>query len=130
LSKRLLNDRLTVTLGTAFELEGPRPTNQKQNNAAPNIAVDYKISKDGRYMLRAYRRNDYSGNVEGYVMETGMSFIISVDYNRFRQIFLSKNARRQKREIKKENKRSDKQVEVQTPQAMLPSKENNNETAK
>src|SRR5207302_5932737 len=55
LTKRLLSDRLTVTVGSNFELEGPRPTNQKQNNAAPNIAIDYKLSKDGRYMLRAYR---------------------------------------------------------------------------
>ncbi|MEO6453996.1 MAG: translocation/assembly module TamB domain-containing protein, partial [Ginsengibacter sp.] len=127
LSKRLLNDRLTVTLGSNFELEGPRPTNQKQNAAAANIAVDYKLSKDGRYMLRAYRKNDYTGAIEGYVIETGVGFIISVDYNKFRQIFLSRETRRQKREIRKENKKTDKQAETEAPQAILPSKENSNE---
>ena len=106
LSKRLLNDRLTVTVGTDFELEGPRPTNQQQNNASPNIAVDYKLSKDGRYMLRAYRKNDYTGAIEGYVIETGIGFIISVDYNRFRQILMNKDQRKQKRAIKKENKKN------------------------
>ncbi|MBA2248747.1 MAG: translocation/assembly module TamB, partial [Chitinophagaceae bacterium] len=95
LSKRLLNDRLTVTVGTNFELEGPRPTNQQQSNTSPNIAVDYKISKDGRYMLRAYRKNDYSGAIEGYVIETGLGFIISVDYNKFRQIFQRRRAPKQ-----------------------------------
>ena len=127
LSKRLLNDRLTVTLGTDFELEGPRPTNQQQNNTSPNIAVDYKLSKDGRYMLRAYRKNDYTDAIEGYVIETGLGFIISVDYNKFRQIFLSKKQRMAKRAIRKENKKSDKQPEAEAPQVMLPSKENTNE---
>ena len=36
-------------------------------------------------MLRAYRRNEY--DIEGYIIETGLSFIISVDYNTFKQIF-------------------------------------------
>ncbi|MEO6329395.1 MAG: translocation/assembly module TamB domain-containing protein [Ginsengibacter sp.] len=132
LSKRLLNDRLTVTLGTGFELEGPRSTNQQQNNASPNIAVDYKLSKDGKYMLRAYRRNDYTGELDGYVIETGISFIISLDYNRFRQIFLTKSARAKKRQIKKENKQSDKEAQTDPPQtqAILPLNENSNEAQK
>ncbi len=127
LSKRLLNDRLTVTLGTGFELEGPRPTNQKQNNAAANIAVDYKLSKDGRYMLRAYRKNDYTGDIEGYVIETGLGFIISVDYNKFSQIFSNKKTRQAKRDIKKENKKTDKQTKNDKDQTVTSSKEINNE---
>ncbi|MEP6928137.1 MAG: translocation/assembly module TamB domain-containing protein [Ginsengibacter sp.] len=84
LSKRLLNDRLTVSVGTDIQLEGPSPSNG-QNNTSPDITVDYKLSKDGRYMLRAYRRNEY--DIEGYIIETGLSFILSVDYNTFKQIF-------------------------------------------
>lgn len=91
LSKRLLNDRLTVTVGTDVQLEGPTASNQ-QNSSSPDVTVDYKLSKDGRYMLRAYRRNDYSGDIEGYVIETGLSFIISVDYNTFKQIFQRRKA--------------------------------------
>ncbi|MEO8765104.1 MAG: translocation/assembly module TamB domain-containing protein, partial [Ginsengibacter sp.] len=98
LSKRLLNDRLLVTVGTNFELEGARSTNQHQNNASsPNIAVDYKLSKDGRYLLRAYRKNDYTGALEGYVIETGIGFIISVDYNTFKQIFQRRKAPKNKK---------------------------------
>ena len=78
-------------------------------------------------MLRAYRKNDYTGAIEGYVIETGLGFIISVVYKRFRHIFLSKAARREKRAIRKENKRTEKQIETAAPQAMLPSKENDNE---
>jgi hypothetical protein len=105
ISKRLLSDRLTVSVGSDFELQGPMQSNQSQNNLAGNIAVNYKLSKDGRYMLRAYRKNDYTGEIEGYVIETGIGFIISVDYNRFKQIFSSKAQRKKKREIRKSNRK-------------------------
>jgi hypothetical protein len=105
ISKRLLSDRLTVSVGSDFELQGPMQSNQSQNNLAGNIAVNYKLSKDGRYMLRAYRKNDYTGEIEGYVIETGIGFIISVDYNRFKQIFSSKAQREKKREIRKSNRK-------------------------
>jgi translocation and assembly module TamB len=90
LSKQLLNDRLRVTVGSNFELEGPQNSNQQSSNIAGNVALDYMLSKDGRYMLRAYRRNEYEGEVEGYIIETGLNFIITLDYNRFRDIFRKK----------------------------------------
>ena len=48
-----------------------------------NVSVDYKLSRDGRYLIRGYRKNDYEAVVEGFVIETGLKFIISVDYNKF-----------------------------------------------
>ncbi|HXR84117.1 MAG TPA: translocation/assembly module TamB domain-containing protein [Hanamia sp.] len=104
-SKRLLSDRLTVSVGSDFEVQGPMQSNQQQSNLAGDIAVNYKLSKDGRYMLRAYRKNDYTGEIEGYVIETGVGFIITVDYNKFSQIFSSKAQRRKKREIRKDNRK-------------------------
>ncbi|MEO5997303.1 MAG: translocation/assembly module TamB domain-containing protein, partial [Chitinophagaceae bacterium] len=111
LSKRLLNDRLTVTIGSNFELEGAEANTpgakQRTNNLAGNVAIDYKLSKDGRYSLRAYRKNEYEGVLEGYIIETGVSFVLSVDYNKFRQIFLSQKQRQQKRNIRQEIKKQD-----------------------
>jgi hypothetical protein len=87
LSKSLLNDRLTVSVGSNFALEGTQAANQQANNIAGNVAIDYTLSRDGRYKLRAYRKNDYQGVIDGYVVETGVSFIITLDYNKFAQIF-------------------------------------------
>jgi len=86
LSKRLLNDRLQVTVGNNFELEGPQNSSQTNNNIAGNVAVSYQLSKDGRYLLRFFRRNEYVGVVDGYIIETGLSFILNVDYNKFSEI--------------------------------------------
>ena len=98
LSKRLLNDRLTVTVGSNFQLEGPQQVNQSSNNIAGNVSVNYQLSKDGRYMVRFYRKNDYEGTVDGYVIETGLGFIMTVDYNRFREILHAKKIRKQREE--------------------------------
>ncbi|MBO9636320.1 MAG: hypothetical protein J7578_24675, partial [Chitinophagaceae bacterium] len=87
--KRLLNDRLTVTVGSNFALENPN-ANREATNLAENVQLDYKLSRDGRYALRAYRKNEYEGILEGYIIETGVGIVITLDYNQFRQIFRSK----------------------------------------
>jgi hypothetical protein len=94
LSKRLLNDRLKISVGSNFELEGPQQNNNQQsNNIAGNVAVDYQLSRDGRYLVRYFRKNDYEGVVDGYVIENGLSFIITVDYNHFREILSRRKQR-------------------------------------
>jgi len=92
LSKQLLNDRLKVTVGNNFELEGPQGANEggAASGLAGNIALDYQLSKDGKYMIRAYRKNEYEGELEGYIIETGVNFIITVNYNHFRELFRKK----------------------------------------
>ena len=103
LSKQLLSDRLKVTVGSNFELEGPQTSSERSsNNLAGNIALDYTLSKDGRYMARAYRKNEYAGELDGYIIETGLTFIIRFDYNQFRELFHSPKARvRQQRKREK-----------------------------
>lgn len=84
-SKRFLNDRLTVSVGNNFNLEGAQ-AGQKTSNIAGNVSVNYKLSKDGRYTLRAYRKDEYVV-IQGQIVETGLGFSLTVDYNRFREIF-------------------------------------------
>lgn len=87
LSKRLLNDRLKVTVGSSFGIEGDKQENQEMNNIAGDIGAEYQLSKDGRYKLRAYRKNKYQVALQGQVIETGVGFVITIDYNEFREIF-------------------------------------------
>lgn len=97
LSKRLLNDRLTVTVGSSFGLEGPKTANQNSTNIAGNVNIEYALSNDGRYRLRAYRRNQNDLIVQGEIIETGLGFSLVVDYNKFREIFESKRKRSRER---------------------------------
>lgn len=102
LSKKLLNDRLTVTVGSSFGLEGPQPAGQSSTNIAGDVNIQYALSADGRYRLRAYRRNQTEEVIEGQVIETGLGFALVVDYNKFREIF-----HKRKDKLKKEQKPKD-----------------------
>ena len=100
LTKRLFDDRLKVTVGNNFALEGDARQNEEMTNIAGDITLDYSLSKDGRYMLRAYRKNDYQVALQGQIIETGIGFIITLDYDQFREIF---ERRKQNKEFKKQN---------------------------
>lgn len=108
LSKRFLDDRLTVTVGNNFNLEGAQQ-GEKTTNIAGNLSVNYKLSKDGRYTLRAYRREQYVV-IQGQIIETGIGFTLTVDYNRFIQIF---RRSREDREARKRFKQEKEQREAQ-----------------
>ena len=91
LSKRFLDDRLTISVGKNFTVEGNDPIAKGQNNAnisfLPDVSTAYKLSKDGRYVLRAYRRNQYEAILDGYFIETGLAFSLSMEYNKFNELF-------------------------------------------
>ncbi|OMQ09482.1 translocation/assembly module TamB [[Flexibacter] sp. ATCC 35103] len=105
-SKKLLNDRLKVTVGSSFAVEGQERANEESTNIAGDVALDYQLTKDGRYMVRAYRKNEYQVAVEGQVVETGVAFIITMSYNKFRELFHRSAAEREM--IKEEKLRKEK----------------------
>lgn len=109
LSKRLLNDRLKVSVGSNFGLEGEARQNENTTNIAGDVTVDYSLSRDGRYMLRAYRKNDYQVALQGQIVETGVGFIITLDYDKFRDIFRKSRNNRNK-ENRENKKKQDNQV--------------------
>jgi hypothetical protein len=87
LSKRLMNDRLKVNVGSSFGVEGPTAPNQQASNIAGDVSVDYQLTKDGRYIIRAYRENNYEGMVDGQVIETGATFIYRIEYDKLNEFF-------------------------------------------
>lgn len=105
-SKKLLNDRLKVTVGSSFAVEGQERANEESTNIAGDVALDYQLTKDGRYMVRAYRKNEYQVAVEGQVVETGVAFIITMSYNKFRELF--HRSAEEKEMIKEEKLRKEK----------------------
>ncbi len=77
--------------------------------AAADINVAYNLTQDGRYMLRAYRKNEYEGVLDGYIVETGVGFILSVDYDKFKEIFEKRKVMKQMNAANKERRRQEKQ---------------------
>ena len=110
-SKKLLNDRLKVTVGSSFAVEGQERANEQSTNIAGDVALDYQLTKDGRYMVRAYRKNEYQVAVEGQVVETGVAFIITMSYNKFRELFHRSAAEKEMIKEEKIRKEKNKQKE-------------------
>ena len=90
LGKNFLDDRLNISVGKSFTVDGTNPTSNNNNTNTqfiPDVNTTYKLSKDGRFMLRAYRKNQYEALLDGYFIETGVSFNFTIDYDKFQEIF-------------------------------------------
>jgi hypothetical protein len=105
-SKKLLDDRIKVTVGSSFGVEGQERANEDVTNIAGDVALDYQLTKDGRYMVRVYRKNEYQVAIAGQVVETGVSFIVTMSYNKFRELF--NRTEEEKEMIKKDKIRKEK----------------------
>jgi len=92
ISKMLFDDRLKITVGSNFEVEGTSRPGENPNNIAGDISMDYQLSKDGRYFVRAYRKNQYQATLQGQFVETGIGFIINMSYDKFKELFMSTKA--------------------------------------
>lgn len=119
LSKQFLNDRVTVTIGNNFNLEGQNQPGQKTTDIAGNVSVNYKLTKDGRYVVRVYRRDQFIV-VQGQVVETGVGFSLTYEYNKFMELFakkpkeqkaMEKQYKENEKEKAKEKKEADKKAD-------------------
>lgn len=104
-SKQLLNDRLKLTLGNNFEMEGAQNNNTQSSFVPSNLAADYMLSADGKYIMRAYRKGYDAGVLQGFVTETGVNFIMSLDYNKMSRELKSKKRKEKERQQKRATKK-------------------------
>lgn len=91
-TKTFLDDRLSITVGKNFGIEGQDATakaSQKPSNL-PDVTINYKLTKDGKYSIRAYKKNQFEVILDGYVVETGVAFVVTMDYDKFRELFSRK----------------------------------------
>jgi translocation and assembly module TamB len=88
--KTFLDDRLNVSVGKSFTVDGTNPTSNNNNNPntqfIPDVNTTYKLSKDGKFILRGYRKNQYEALLDGYFIETGVSFNFTIDYDKLREL--------------------------------------------
>lgn len=92
ISKMLFDDRLKITIGSNFEVEGNTRPGERASNIAGDVSLEYQLSKDGRYFARVYRKNQYQATLQGEFVETGIGFIINMSYDRFRELFMNSKA--------------------------------------
>jgi hypothetical protein len=91
MSKELLENRLIIRVEENFAVGGEGSTAPKSGTQyIPDVTSTYKLSKDGRYQVKAYQKNEYDAVVQGYFTEVGVSFTIELTYDKFKEIFQRK----------------------------------------
>lgn len=81
--KKLANDRIVISIGKNFELENK---DLRSDEIFDNIDAAWNITKDGRFKIKVFRKNQNQAAVEGAVVETGLGFIIAIDYDTWRKL--------------------------------------------
>jgi hypothetical protein len=87
MSKDLFQDRLVIRIEESFAMGDQSSYPVKSGNQyIPDITSTYKLSKDGRFQLKAYNKNEYDAVVQGYFTEVGINFTIELSYDTFREL--------------------------------------------
>ncbi|WP_160712101.1 translocation/assembly module TamB domain-containing protein [Chitinophaga solisilvae] len=107
-SKNLFNDRLTVSVGSNIVLSGNQ---QNASSLIGDISIEYKLSRDGRYRIRVYQHNENQTVIQGQFVETGVAFMLVMDYDDFREILQrsksDKPAKKKRSQNKTDNEHAD-----------------------
>ncbi len=101
--KQLFNERLSVQLGGAVDVEGDRAKQNSASDITSDVTVEYKLTKDGRFRMKGFRHNQYEGAIEGQLVETGAGVVFVRDFNRWDRIFKSQKNRSDSSKIQKSN---------------------------
>ena len=91
LAKSFLNDRLVVRVGSTIALEDNNQNAQNSKEMMTNISLEYKITPEGTYRFKAFRKTDLEDIVVGQVTRTGAGIMYQKDFNRIENIFKVKS---------------------------------------
>ena len=84
-SKGLFNDKLIITLGSSVGLSGEQV--QDGRNLAQDVQLEYRLDDDGTYRLKAYRKNQYEGIIDGLITKTGVGISIGKEFEDWADFF-------------------------------------------
>jgi translocation and assembly module TamB len=85
-SKGLMEDRLVIRIEENFPMGNSTTPVKSGSQYIPDITSTYKLSKDGRFQLKGYQKNEYDAVVQGYFTEVGVNFTIEVSYDKFKEL--------------------------------------------
>jgi translocation and assembly module TamB len=91
-SKGVMDDRLVIRIEENFPVGNSSTPVKSGSQYVPDITSTYKLSKDGRLLLKGYQKNEYDAVVQGYFTEIGVNFTIEVSYEKFREILRRRKA--------------------------------------
>src|SRR5699024_4515649 len=72
--KNLFSDRLVVKAGTDVSVQGgARPG--EENTLLGNFSIEYLVTKDGRWRIKGFRKNEYTNVIDGQIYVNGIGLV-------------------------------------------------------
>lgn len=96
-SKRFLDDRLVVQVGSQIDIEGGSSSSRASNSLLGNVSVEYLLSENGRYRIRGFRKNQFESFIDGQLVVTGLSVIFNREFNKFEDLWKGIDTKRKER---------------------------------
>ena len=93
LKKQLFNERLSVQLGGAIDVEGARAQQNSVSDITSDVTLEYKLTKDGRLRMKGFRHNLYEGAIDGQLVETGIGLVFVRDFNQWGKLLKTQKSR-------------------------------------
>jgi len=88
-TKSLANNRLSIYVGNTFALEHHNQNTNAMAGLAGDVSIEYMLTSDGKYRLKGYRQTSEDLTFNGIVVETGLTFVIVLEFNKFKNAFRS-----------------------------------------
>ena len=79
ISKSFFKDRLRLTVGSTFT---DNPEINQASGLLNNLSAEYKLTKDGKVLLRAFAQRDYNNILEGDLYKSGIGVRAKNDWRR------------------------------------------------
>jgi hypothetical protein len=86
LKKQIFNERLSVAVGSKVDLS-EKNARGNTNELASDVTLEYKLTSDGIYRLKAFRQNQFEDVIEGPLNVTGVGLIYTRDFDRWQNLF-------------------------------------------
>lgn len=84
---QFFDDRLIVSVGSSVDVNGSNQPGQKDTPIIGNVSLEYLLTKNGRYRLKGYQKNEYTNIIDGQLIVSGLAFIFDREFNKFSELF-------------------------------------------
>jgi hypothetical protein len=84
--KKLFNDRLIVRVGSEVDIQGSS-ANEEKTPIIGNVSLEYKITEDGSYRIRGFRKSEFENVVDGQTIVNGIALIFTREFIEYYQLW-------------------------------------------
>ncbi len=85
-----------MTVGGNVDVNSAPTSQNSSTNIAGDFDLDYLLTPDGRYTLKAFRKNQYDDIAQENINVNGVGISFRKEFNRFGEIFHRANKKKQK----------------------------------